>query len=238
MELNDAYVLELADRTKGFAATWNGERAEAHVAAKLEDARKAFTVNDIDSTPDSVLDQHDEKARRDWDRDAQLSGLGIEIELDAASGIVADRIEEAMTLKPTVEPLVTRAERQFEEIASMMAEERLRALFKEQTRQKALDLYERADEQTQTGRRLVVLLEASWKTVTFRDDPDHDAIAISQLRAAMETRRLARVPKELLEWRGHLQRAQGNVAFSETLRHLRSGRGIARRPKPLTVGVV
>jgi hypothetical protein len=111
-----------------------------------------------------------------------------------------------------------------------MVEQQLRARFERQTREVALDAYERADESTQAGRRLVVFLETHWDSLAFRDDPDRDAAVILKKNDAVEARQLRRVPAQLLDWRDRLQRAQRHTAFVETLRHLRSGRGIAKRP--------
>lgn len=237
MDLNNAYVLELADRARGFASTWNGEGAEAHVAAKLEEARKRFTQDDVDLMSVEAAEKLEEQARQRWDAEAAGAGTRLEVELQGAAAVVDDRIEAAKVLPVTIEPLVSRQERQLEELVALLMEDRLRARFERQTRREAVAAYESADEATQAGRRLVVFLETSWSTVTFRDDPESDVNALQRMRTAMETRQLARVPKELLEWRGHLARARGNIGLTEMLRHLRSGRGIAKRPKPMTIEV-
>jgi hypothetical protein len=237
MELNDAYVLELTDRARGFAHTWNADNAEGQVGAKLREARDRFTQDGVDLMSADAAEKLEEQARQRFDLDAVAAGTSLEGELQGAAAVVADRIEAAKVLPATIEPLVSRQERQLEELAALMTEDRFRARFERQTRREAVAAYEQADEQTQVGRRLVVFLETSWPTVAFRDDPDSDAIALQRMRAAMETRQVARVPKALLEWRGHLDRAQHNIGLTETLRHLRSGRGIAKRPKPLSVQV-
>jgi hypothetical protein len=234
MELTEATVLELADRAIGFPLRASSEQAEPWVADRAE-ARRPFIVNGIDSTPPHVIEQHDAAARTQWDRDRAAEGVQLEAELAGVEAIIADRMAAAKVLPPTVEPLVSRTERQLEEFVALAVTRELREECKGMTRAEALAAYERADEQTQAGRRLVTFLEQHWTSTAFRDDPDRDAITISKLKAAIEQRQLARVPKELIEWRDRIHRAQRYAGFTEVLRHLRSGRGIAARPKPATL---
>jgi hypothetical protein len=140
-------------------------------------------------------------------------------------------------LPANLEPLVSQTARQTEELIALLTEDKFRARFERQTRQQALDAYDAADENTQAGRRLIAWLEASWGSTPFRADPEHDAIAVSRLQAAIEARQVKRVPAQLLEWHGKVQRARAHAGFVSTLQHLRSGRGIARKPAPLRVAI-
>jgi hypothetical protein len=218
------------DQALRFATTVNAEAAEAKVGERLAEVRQKFSMNGLDSTPAEVLDAHDAHAREQWDREASAAGVVIETELAAAAAVLDDRIAAAKVLPATVEPLAARTERQLEELTALLIGRELRARFEQMTRREALDLYARADEETQPGRRRVTYLEAEWSSTAFRDDPEADAIVISQWHAARDARQLKRVPEELLEWRARVQRAQSYVGFTETLRHLRSGRGIAKKP--------
>jgi hypothetical protein len=235
MELNEATVLELADRAVGFPVRASSEQAEPWVAERVAEARRPFIVNGIDSTPPHVIEQHEAAARTQWDRDRAAEGVRLEAELAGAEAIIADRMAAAKVLPPTVEPLVSRTERQLEEFVALLVTREWREHFATRTRQQALDAYTAADEQTQAGRRLVTFIEQQWTSTAFRDDPDRDAIAISRLKTAIEARQLARVPQELIEWRNRIHRAQRYAGFTEVLRHLRSGRGIASRPTPATL---
>jgi hypothetical protein len=164
--------------------------------------------------------------------DRGAEGAVLEVELMGAAAIIADRIDAAKVLSPAVEPLVSRTERQLEEFVALLVTREWREQCSGMTRQQALDAYEAADEQTQAGRRLVTFIETQWTRTPFRDDPDRDAMAIDRLKAAIESRRFARVPAELIEWHDRIQRAQNYIGFTEVLKHLRGGRGIASRPKP------
>jgi hypothetical protein len=106
MELNDAVVSELAERVNGFAVDRNADRAETHVAERLNEARAKFTQDGIGLLSTEALDRLDDQARRQWDKDTRDQGLAIELDLAAAAAIVEDRIAAAKVLSPTIEPLV------------------------------------------------------------------------------------------------------------------------------------
>jgi hypothetical protein len=235
MEVNEFTVMEFADRAHGFAHKWSAAAAEVHVEKEIAETRAQFTRNGVDLTSEHGIEKLIEQTRTKWDSDAARDGVSIETGIAGLGAILADRIEAAKQLPATIDPPVSRQERQLEELTSLLMEDRFRARFREQTRRQAREAYAAADDRTQAGRRLVVFLETQWPTIQFRDDPDSDAIAIAQMRAAIEVRQLARVPKQLLDWRDRLQRAERSLGFSETMRHLRSGRGIARLPKPMTL---
>jgi hypothetical protein len=237
MELNDAMVLELADRASGYAFSVSAERAEAKIAEEVAKAREQFSRNGLDLLPAEAIAKIDHNERQRWDKAAFESGLDIEIKLNGAAAIVEDRITAAKVLQPALEPPVSRTERQMEEFITFMHEDRMRARYQRQTRAAALRDYEGADETTQAGRRLIAFMETSWSSMEFRDDPEHDAMVIPRVRAAIETRQLARVPAQLLEWRRRLEKARRSVTFTETLQHLRSGKGLAVRPRPLQVAL-
>jgi hypothetical protein len=231
MELNDATVLELADRAFGYPSSVNAESAEARVSEEIAKARERVAHNGIDLLPADAVARIDNNERRKWDKAAFEFGLEIETKLDLMAALVGDRVSAAKVLNPSLDPPVSRTERQMEEFVSFMHEDRMRARYAPLTRMTAVTDYERADETTQAGRRLMAFIESSWSSMAFRDDPEHDAIALMRMRDAIERRQLARVPPQLIEWRDRLDKARRHVAFTETMRHLRSGRGIALRPR-------
>jgi hypothetical protein len=235
MDISEGMVLELADRANGFARTWGSERADAHVAERVAAVRQRFTQDGLDLTPPEAVAQIEAEARTNWDASARKTGVILETDLEAAVAILDDRMSAAQQLTPTVEPLISRQERQLEELTALLAEDRLRALVANLTRREVIDLYQQADDQTQAGRRLVVQLEALWPSLTFRADPDTDATALLAWRKVSDERRTARVPPELSQWRERLVTAQRGAGFTTTMRHLRAGRGIAKRPTPLQV---
>jgi hypothetical protein len=235
MELNEQRVIELSERALAFPLNASVERAEPWVADRVAEAHRPFVVNGIDSTPPAVLDQHEQAARTQWDGDRAAEGAVLETELAGVAAVLGDRIDAAKVVTPYLEPLTSPQMRQTEELIALLMEDKLRERFGRLTRREALDIYTTASEETQAGRRMIAFLETHRETVGFVDNPDDDAVAIHQFKAAIEARQLARVPKQLLDWRDRIQRAQRYAGFTEVLRHLRSGRGIATRPKPATL---
>ena len=237
MELNEETMQQYEERRYGFVGRWSKESAEAHVAKELGDARQQFTRNGVDLISPEGLENLNEKTRTKWDAAAFTDGIQIETAHDVLKALNEEHIELKKVLPPNVEPLVSRQEKQFEELTALIADEKFRARFADLTRTDTKAVYDGADETSQAGRRLVTWIEANFSTATFKADPDHDAIATMQMQKAIEARQLARVPKQLLDWRDRLQSAERSLGFSEIMRHLRSGRGIARQPKRMTIEV-
>src|SRR5262249_23156241 len=125
-----------------------------------------------------------------------------------------------------------------DDLIELFADEKFRRQFATMTRTAGNDLYHAANTETPAGRRLAAWFEANYSTIAFTPDPDRDALAITKIRDAIEARPLARGPKELIDFRDRLKRAEAHMTFKEILGHLKSGRGIAVRPKrQMLVGV-
>jgi hypothetical protein len=229
MELNEATVVEIADRVQGFAAAWGQERAEACVAQQIATLQRKWAESGLGEAPPEAIEKLDTDTRQRWDTDAYTAGSALALLREVTQQQIEDRIAEASVLPPTVEPLLSQQARQNEEMIALWAMRELRELAATKTRTEALDWYQAADESQQEGRRVVTFLEASWRTTAFQADPEHDAIAVMRLQAAIESRRLTRVPAKWLAMRETLARA-GWATFPETVAHLRAGRGIAKRP--------
>jgi hypothetical protein len=236
--INEALVLDLEDRARMFGPTWNSLEADKAVAETLRQAAVPFTVNGINGMPADLRERHEAKAREDWDQNAFAAGVALESDLERVQAIVRDRIAAAKVLSPTVEAVVSRQERQLEEIAEVLIGRELAAQFATLTPAEALKMYKAADENTQRGRRLVAWLEGDgpdgprWFTVIRREDGAREANTLADLQwqRSREERQRARVPANLLVWDQKLEGAQTLITFAETMRHLRSGRGIAKRP--------
>jgi hypothetical protein len=234
MEVNGQIVQALEDRERSFLAERTLARADEHVERTLLETRARYESNRLEAvlTPEFFV-KEDESERKKWDAETRQMGLNLEIDRDTAIGVLADRIADKKVLSPNVEPIVTRSERLLEEFVSMAIEDKLRERCARQTLTQTLEAYTAADENTAAGRRLVVFLESqNWSTLQCVADPDRgrDADVHLRIREAITARQDARVPKEWLDWQ---QRLNPSTAFKTQMEHLRSGRGIALRPKPL-----
>ncbi len=239
MELNDERVRTLCEQARGFGGTWSREQAEQVVAQKVAAVRERFTIDGRDFTPEDAVATVEADERAAWDKAAAAAGLALETELAAVVAVLGDRIAAAKVLPPTIEPLISRQERQLEELTALLIDEKFRARVATMTRAQVVEWYQGAPEDTQAGRRVTTFLESSWPTLTFAaDDPGVDVEAMQRWRKVRDARQVARVSAELLTWHTQASEASRHLSFTETMRHLRSGRGIARVPKRLQLAVV
>jgi hypothetical protein len=243
MNLTDELIEDLAQRVKTFAATHNSAKADADVTAKMGNHEwlgptfNRHLQRGLSSADAMVASET--TARIEWDTSAFAAGVATEAEVDWTLDEIQKLIAAARVLPSTMEALATPAARQTEELIALFSDDKYRARFQAMTRAEVKQLYEAVDPETQAGRRLLVWLEANFSTAQFRDDPAHDAASIQGMHAAIETKQLARVDPKLFAWRDRLTKERAGVNFRETMRHLRDGRGIARRPpKPMLVQAV
>jgi hypothetical protein len=225
MNLTDEMIAGIEERILTFAASRNRDAENAVVAQRLND--KSYLADQWAEcmqrglNPADAMKHIETHTRAEFKAESFSIGVREIVELDDTLRVVTQRIADARTLPPTVEPLVNRTERQMEEFVAFMFDEKQRARAAAMTRTDAADVYPRLNPDVQADRRLMAWLEANFSTAVFKDDPDHDATAILRMRDAIEKRQQARVDPKLFEWRDRLERAKRTVSFIETMRYLR-----------------
>jgi hypothetical protein len=232
------FVEPLEARALVWGDTYKPEAADAAAAQTRQTVQAEFTRDGVQLVSDAKLDEHEAKWRQEWDRKAFAEGATIETDLMLAEAKVADAIQDAERLRPPQEVHGTTTEKYLlasvlDELQSASARQRLAGM----TRLELVDVL--AASKDDLDNALVRQIEQAALTNTLRqigirDDPDTDAVAVMRLTDAVKARRQARVPAQLLEARARLQKLK-TTSFDFTMRHLRSGRGLAHRPAAMRI---
>jgi hypothetical protein len=239
VNLNDVEVLEQR------AQEWHDSRASSEAADdksehEMQRVRAEHSRGGISLATDAALAEYEETWRKNFDRETLASGSTLEFDLDVASQRIADRITASEELKAPQEAHGVGTQNFL--LGSILEElqvARIRGDLTGLTRQQLVDAYtEWKDDRDTTRVRLLetAVLSNGLQKLGVKDDPATDALAVTRLRNAVTERRRKRVEPWLYEAQERLSRIKSQ-RLDFTMRHLRSGRGIASRPSPKRVPI-
>ena len=235
---NESYRLtELENAGTTFRGLVDPERADAAVEADVLKRAKPFLDAGWPELPADIHEAAVGLAQTAHDTRVVKLQQWIDGEARDLRKVIGARVEAAATIP--AEPGLENSSMQTALMARMVvATQKAEAerMLSGRTYGEALDLYVRTKDQDNP--ELVRLIEdqeaEQWKRIPLRTDPAN-ADAPLKLTRAIAARRVERVKARDPEAAGLAERLlkfEHNVVLDSLLRHVRSGRGIATRPRP------
>ncbi|MGE0703607.1 MAG: hypothetical protein AB7P22_06670 [Vicinamibacterales bacterium] len=212
--------------------------ADAAVAEEITAVKTSHTRNGYVMAGAAVLAEYEGEYRRRYDDGLRADGLRLEAQRDALAADLREAAEASQELPPSWHAATTTTEATQRKMLEELTTMRVKSELSGRTRTWLLDRYAQTNDRDDTTETRLIeraVRAGELDRLGIVDDPDHDAEAIRKLQAAVNARRLARVPVELVTAQAALAKFPG-LSLGTTLSILRSGQGIAVRPRPaLTV---
>jgi len=233
-------VASLEAKWESWDAATRTTVADELTANELQRIRQQTSREGLSFVSESSIAKFEDEFRAKYDREREVEATLLESEAKALEAEIAAAIAKGATVPSERDIHATSTSNAL--IAGVLEElqvQRLRAEWSTQTLTEIAEQYPTwTDERDRTAVRLLeaAITGRGPTSLGVKADPDHDARALLKLQAAVSERRRARVSPALVSLQDRL-RATRTMQRDVTLRHLRSGRGIARRPRELNKAV-
>ena len=234
-------VAQLEGEVVAFRGRLAPAAVEQAVGTALEQVTAQYTVNGVSTVSEDTLAKYEDTTRQQYDDRLRADALKLEADIDGASHGLGEVLAVAAELRDpvTVAANSSGAETLIEtrKVRALLELQRAESRLVGKSPSSVLKLYEMADDASALRYVVESQARAGWPDVKMDTS---DAAGLFALQRAIIKAQRARVEAAvpaLVDASKRIEKLRGSATLQALWQHLKSGRGIARVPRPRHVKI-